>query len=43
MVVVKNDSGMYGVKKITDNGIGTLIGEKYKSISFDEAEEEFID
>ena len=42
MVVVKNDSGMYGVKKIIDNGIGTLIGEKYKSISFDEAEEEFI-
>ena len=42
MVVVKNDSGMYGVKKITNNGIGTLIGEKYKSISFDEAEEEFI-
>ena len=42
MVVVKNDSGKYGVKKIADNGIGTLIGEKYKSISFDEAEEEFI-
>ena len=39
MIVVKNASGKYGVKNSSNN---TIIGEKYKSISFEEEEEEFI-
>lgn len=39
MVVVKNEAGKYGVKSSSSN---TIIGEKYKSISFEEEEEEFI-
>lgn len=39
MVVVKNEAGKYGVKSSSNN---TIIGEKYKSISFEEEEEEFI-
>ena len=39
MIVVKNTAGKYGVKNSSNN---TIIGEKYKSISFEEEEEEFI-
>lgn len=39
MVVVKNEAGEYGVKNLSNS---TIIGEKYKSISFEEEEEEFI-
>lgn len=39
MIVVKNSNGKYGVR---NSGNDTIIGEKYKSISFEEDTEEFI-